>query len=195
MGYLIAIEGIDGAGSSTQVELLYNYFYDLGFPVYKTKEPTTSPIGMLIHKSLKKEYVISKHTLALLFAADRYEHVRQLDSFLNDGYIILMDRYILSSLAYQSIDCSPDWIRTINQNIRAADITILIDVPPDVALKRIDTSRKGHELFEEFSTLLKVRENYLKYIKTMNNYFIVDGTLSIDEVFKSIISYILPLIK
>ncbi len=195
MGYLIAIEGIDGAGCTTQIELVYNYLIKRGYKVYKTKEPTNNVIGQIIHKALKKDYSFKDQTLALLFAADRHEHMRELENYLKKNYIVLMDRYVLSSIAYQGVSCSPDWIFTLNKYLPSADITVLIDLPPSIALHRIDKSRNSHELFEEVNILKKVRNNYLKYIKFMKNSLIIDGTLSIDDVFNKIVKHISLLIE
>ena len=104
-GILIVIEGLDGAGLSTQAALLAGYLRDKGEAVILTKEPTTSPIGNLIRSALKHEWKPSPLELQLLFAADRENHLeKEIEPALRENKIVISDRYILSSLAFGSVD-------------------------------------------------------------------------------------------
>lgn len=162
-GCFIVLEGIDGCGSTTQAKLLAERLRERGRDVVLTCEPTSGPVGTLIRKALQRRLVgetpdgpsrFSWATLALLFAADRVDHVKELiEPALLAGKWVVSDRYDLSSLAYQSLSAAsePDvlpWLRDINRFIVRPDLTIVIDVPADVAQERRALRGGSPELFE-----------------------------------------------
>jgi dTMP kinase len=109
-GILIVIEGLDGAGLSTQAALLAEHLRDKGGKVILTKEPTTSSIGNLIRSALKQEWKPSPLALQLLFAADRENHLEEeIEPALRENKIVISDRYILSSLVFGSVDNGIDF--------------------------------------------------------------------------------------
>jgi len=159
----IVFEGIDGAGLSTQAFLLQDGLEKLGFKVVLTKEPTDGLIGGLIKAALRCEWKTDPWTLQILFAADRSHHVRHyILPALKEGKIIICDRYLYSSLAYGSLECDYSWLKRINEGFPHADILIVLDLEPEIAIRRIGKSRLGLELFEEIEKLRRVRENFFR---------------------------------
>ena len=183
----IVFEGIDGAGLSTQASLLCQWLKNKG-KVLLTKEPTQGLIGGLIKAALKHEWKTDQKALQLLFSADRAHHLAtEIIPALKNGFIVICDRYILSTLCYgnaEGIDL--DWLRSLNSNFLKPNVTIILDVPPEVSLERMGKSRARVELFEEKEKLNKVRENYLKLRNEFPNTFVVDATKSIEEVHEEI---------
>ncbi len=175
---IVAIEGIDGAGKTTISNLLYNDFKDK-IRIKLIKEPNkNSKIGKILKEFLSER--ISGKFLALLYAADRtytYE-------FLYGDYdVILSDRSIFSSLAYQTIDLPEEWIIAINKYVPFPNYVIYLDVSPEVSLKRI----RSRELFENESTLRIVRDNYLKLLKNNkypSKFFKINAERPLEKVYE-----------
>ena len=189
---LVAIEGIDGAGKGTQARLLARWIREKGYEVFLTKEPTDGAIGKLIRRSLRTS-CFDARTEALLFAADRSEHLREIMEKLHQGRVVITERYVYSSLAYQSASgLEMSWIREINSFAPEADLVIYLDVEPRVALRRISSpnslrrSVRGREHFERLEFLEKVREVYLSLAEESENFEVVPAEGTINEVQASI---------
>jgi len=156
-------EGGDGSGTTTQLAILDKRLKNAKKPVFfPTFEPTTGPIGKLIRDVLKKEINLKPQTLAMLFAADRNEHLQGPDGILehaNRGELVVSDRYVLSSLAYQGIECGDELPMALNSLFPAPETLIFFDIEPEIALQRMK-NRPSHEIYEyrEFQT--QVREKY-----------------------------------
>jgi dTMP kinase len=167
-GSFIVIEGIDGAGTTTQAELLANWFRGRGLPALTTHEPTDGPVGSMIRQVLTNRLVVcgitgprapAWATMALLFAADRLDHLEsEIVPNLLDGVTVISDRYDLSSLAYQSATATGSdleagkvvtWVRELNKHARRPDLTIVLDVHPEVAAQRRRKRAGSAELYEE----------------------------------------------
>lgn len=190
-GKLIVLEGIDGSGTTTQAKLLYQALLEKNYPAELTSEPSEGAIGKLIREYLKGEQVFSdryfgSHSLALLFAADRLDHLaRQLNPWLEQGRIVISDRYLLSSFAYQSLECDLEWIKTLNREAPPPDLTILLDLPVEIALQRVVQRKLWPELFEKVEIQKKVRENYLRLARELysdQRIVVIDASKSIEEV-------------
>jgi dTMP kinase len=215
-GVFIAIEGIDGAGVTTQAELLQRKLEDDILPFIKedveygngphthlTKEPTDGPAGGQIRVALSERLELDTETLALFFATDRRDHVeREIEPMLEDGYIVIADRYYLSSYAYQldGVGGDLEWLRAINSKSISPDLTVLLDVEVDTSKRRRDQSRLTEELTEDRETLETVRENYLDIADTLQsegeNIRIVDGEGDAErEVFQSYRDYVYDLLQ
>lgn len=138
-GRFIAIEGIDGSGTTLQTRALGAWLAQRGHSVVETREPTGGAIGALIRERLSvRAAALDPAALALLFAADRLDHVaREVEPALAAGAVVLTDRYLLSSLAYQSLDCDAAWVREINARAPAPDLTLVLEVPAEVAFARV----------------------------------------------------------
>ena len=185
----IVIEGIDGAGKTTQLEQLYQWMAArFGRPVHTTGEPTNRPIGRLLKEALQRRIELDGICHALLFAADRIDHVKtEIESHIHRGTPVLCDRYFLSSFAYQwrEMPGELDWIESINARAINPHLTLLIDAPAEVCMERIRQARADTELFEELETLRAIRENYLELArrrKVKDRIEIIDGARAPDEV-------------
>ncbi len=182
-GKFISIEGLDGCGKSTHVRLLARWLRSRGRKVVITDEPTDGVIGKIIKRMLRGELELPIAVEALLFAADRIQHVAGvIEPALKAGKVVLNERYVCSSLAYQSARGAPvSWIALINKHAIKPDLTILIDVPPKAALARIKPSRRLDEFEKDLRLQRRVRRNYLRITKR-EGLKVVDGARSRDEV-------------
>ena len=159
-GFLIAFEGLDQSGKQTQAETLNATLTSAGrscellsFPDYQTA------IGGEIHRALHGEREYPADVMQLLYVANRYETRKRIDSWLSEGRVILCDRYTASSIAYgeaQGLD--PRWLADIQRFLPAADLTILLDIPPEVAAQRKRTDRDRYE--RDLDLLTRVRASY-----------------------------------
>ena len=195
-GLFIAIEGLDGSGSSTQVDLLVKNLNKLGFYTYGTKEPTNNLIGGLIRGALTHDWKAAPECLQLLFAADRSHHLdREIIPGLAKGNISVTDRYFFSTIAFGSIDLEREWLIGINDQFISPDLAIFIKVPPRECIRRISKSRNQFELFEEERKLKKVWQTYEDLASDKRwNAIIIDGTKSIAQIEEEIMLHIKPLV-
>ena len=184
----IVFEGLDGAGTTTQLRRLASFYASHGRKAFITFEPTDNPIGALVRDILRNKAKTTPEALALLYAADRDDHLYNPDYGLIrkavNGEIVVSDRYLYSSIAYQSVQCDYSWVKYINQ-FPEPEAVIFIDTPVDVCMDRMDKRGSERELFEKASYLEKVRENYLKLFSSLTpdvSLLTVDGRKSEDEV-------------
>lgn len=194
VGKLIVIEGLDGAGTTTQTRLLEHWLVSqCQLDAMTTREPSNGPVGAMIRAILANRLSADPLTLAGLFATDRLDHIYRpggIDDQLKTGKWILMDRYYLSSFAYQASTMNEDqikWLRTIHSPCPRPDLTIFIDVPVDICLERISQNRYAEfELFEKKTSLEEIRTRYyiaMDYFLTQGeNFTVIDGTRPIDVV-------------
>jgi len=177
----IAIEGIDGAGSTTHCKLLAGFLSTKSLKIYLTQEPSNSDIGKLLRVYLKNDKIPAS-TDALLFAADRVLHFEhEIKKKMEEGYIVISDRYIESSIAYQSSqseEITIDWVKNLNIFAGKPDLTIILDIDPKISLVRED--HKILDKFEDTSLLDKVRQIYLTRAKKEE--YIVVNTDDIIEI-------------
>lgn len=158
----LAIEGLDGAGTTTQTERLHAWFEQRGQPCVSTREPTGEPIGRLIRSILRDEPgAPSEESLPWLFAADRSDHVQRLIlPNTESGHVVLTDRYLHSSLAYQSLVLPLERVYTLNETFPAPDTTYYLKIPVEVALKRLSARGGVQERFETRERLHRISEAY-----------------------------------
>ncbi|MHB1404113.1 MAG: dTMP kinase [Desulfitobacteriaceae bacterium] len=162
-GKFIVLEGVDGSGLSTQAGRLHAWLeQETGSKVLLTKEPSEGPVGVLIRQALSgRVQGLGADTLALLFAADRVDHLtHSIIPALEKGHHVICDRYLLSSLAYQGRSLPLEWLKQINAEAIVPDLTIFISVDPVVTLKRIAEKRFKVDLFERENILREVLNNY-----------------------------------
>lgn len=167
-GKLIAFEGIDGSGLTTQASMLRAWLRREGESALLTKEPSEGPVGALIRQIIRKQANGPEqqgdldHYLALLFAADRLYHLSTLIlPAVRSGTHVVTDRYFLSSLAYQGVTISMGWLTAMNARCRAADLTIYLHVPVEVCVERIHNERWHPDLYEERDKLQRVQKNFV----------------------------------
>lgn len=192
-GIFIVIEGLDGSGKTTQATLLANRLSQ-SYTVMLTAEPSRGKIGTFIREGcLYEDKRLPTEAEALLFAADRIEHMqKELSPALEDGKLVICDRYVYSSLAYQgSAGLSLDWIKTINARALQPDFSIFIDVPPERVLERLQRKKSVMETLE---TQLKVREVYMKFVDK-GELFRVDGDKPKGVVADMLYAKVLELLK
>lgn len=185
-GRFIVFEGIDGSGKTTQLERLYERLTAAGYDIRTTREPSSGPCGILLRQALRGFINLDAATLALLFAADRTDHMQQIKKMLQDGKTVLCDRYVLSSIAYNSDALSAEWILSINDAARRdllPDLTIVFDLPVDEAMARIDSRGGAKEQFEEKEKLQRIRDHYLHWAEQLpEKIVIIDGSDSPEAV-------------
>jgi dTMP kinase len=187
-GLFIAIEGLDGSGSSTQCEKLRNYMDIRGMKTIVTKEPTNNLIGGLIRGVLTHDWTISPAGLQLLFCADRAHHLeKEIMPALEQGISVICDRYMFSTLAFGAMDCELEWLKTLNKNFMIPDLTFILEVNPAECVKRIGKGRSKFELFEQEEKLRVVLENYRKISTQYPRMFRVNGENSPDTVLKELV--------
>ena len=192
-GVFIVIEGLDGSGKTTQAILLANKLSE-NHQVLSTAEPSHGKIGAFIRQDcLYEQTRLPTEAEALLFAADRIEHMQnELAPALSEGKIVICDRYIYSSLAYQGgAGLSLDWIKTINARALEPDFALYIDVSPERVLERL---RRKRSVMETLETQQKVRRIYLKYVDK-GELMLIDGDKSKDAVAQDLYSKVLDLLK
>ena len=191
----IVLDGIDGSGTTTHSNLLKGFLETKGFKVHLTQEPSNSEIGILIRKYLKNPS-IPPITDALLFAADRNLHYhREIKEKLGQNYIVISDRYIESSIIYQSLQSdimSIKWVKSINKFVGLPDLTIILDIDPKISLAR--KTQQALEKFEDTSFLDEVRALYLKRAKK-ENYFVLNSNDIIEFVQNKIQQIVLQKLK
>ena len=182
-GLFIVFEGIDGAGLTTHAGLTEKYLLKKGFKVVLTKEPTDGLIGGLIRAALRGEWDPEPETLQLLFAADRSRHVSAvIKPALERGMVVISDRYMFSSLAYGSLQCDYEWLKMVNSIFPVPDLTFVLDLEPEEAVKRIKEARFEVELFEEVEKLSRVRETYMRIAEEYENIYVIKTDDEISEV-------------
>jgi dTMP kinase len=158
-------EGCDGSGTTTQLNLLEVFFQSKRHtlpPLYKTFEPTNGSIGRLIRSALRKDLTLKDETIALLFAADRNEHLYAREGIkerCERGELVVSDRYLSSSLVYQGITCGVELPSYLNRNFPGPELLLFFDIDPEIAQKRME-ERGNREIFEDFDFQAQARERY-----------------------------------
>jgi dTMP kinase len=194
-GAFIAFEGIDGSGKSTHIHRLFRELRRSGFNVLLTAEPTKNNIGRLIRNSIQEpSNQMSSIVEALLFAADRVNHVKQvIEPALARGRVVLTDRYLHSSLAYQGVGgVKLDWIRLINRFAPEVDLCIYLDIPPEVGMDRM--KRRKKTIFEVPLLQQKVRELYLEFVRK-GEMLLINGNRPAREVQRDIQKAVFNLLR
>ena len=197
-GRFVVLEGIDGAGTTTQVARLAERLRkEGGPPVRSTREPSDGPIGSLVRQVLTGRIVAPEGrapgwaTMALLFAADRMDHVEsEIEPFLAAGGVIISDRYDASSLAYQSVtsgsggEKAVEWIRALNQHAMRPDLTIVLDLAANLAAERRSSRGEAAQLYEQNEVQHALAVFYRDLAKHMpeDRIQVIDGKGTVDEV-------------
>lgn len=191
-GFFLVFEGVEGAGKSVQVGLLASKLREQGYPVMVTREPGGTRIGEQIRTiTHNQENVdLDPKAEAYLMAASRSQHVAEIiEPALEDGKIVICDRFTDSSIAYQGYGrgLGPDTIRDLNQlaiNGAVADLVILLDVPVDVGLARREGSVKKDRMdLQQKDFYQRVHRGYLELAKSAPaQYVVIDATAPVAAV-------------
>lgn len=194
----IVFEGIDGAGTSTQIKKIceknpQNFF--------QTAEPTSLETGKFLRKMLGGEFSVDEKTNSFLFAADRAEHLYGKNGIIeqiNNGKTVISDRYLFSSLAYQSISCGEELPKLLNSTFPLPEILFFFEIDPEISLKRVDSRNEKKEIYEKIETQKKIALEYEKIISEYENnpscgmkVIRIDATKSIEEISEAISKIIL----
>lgn len=205
MGKFIVVEGLDGSGKSSQIEILANQLESRGEKVYITAEPTNFETGTYLRRILTNSLQMDINLQAALFAADRIEHNTDpnngIKKYLSEGYTVICDRYYYSSLAYQgkNPDCDFEWVLNLNLKcnvIQKPDLCIFLDVNPATCKNRIDTSREKIELYEKNVEQMNcIRNGFLEVIELLRDKFdhkivVIDANDNLNNVSKEIMKYV-----
>lgn len=184
----IVFEGLDGSGITTQSTLLRNYFCGKDKEVVLTKEQTDGIIGGMIKSCLRGEWKTDPLTLQMLFVADRSHHLKnEIEPALKKNKIVICDRYVLSNLAYGSLDISINTLKAMNANFRKPDMTFFVDTQPRICMERIKKARHHIELFEQEQKLEQIRRNYLSLKSYFPETYIIDGNGRPEDVFNEVV--------
>lgn len=193
-GSFICIEGLDGCGKTTQTRLLVARLRRKGYDAVYTAEPSRGKIGRFIkkyclHGTKRASGVIE----ALLFAADRYEHVEnEIVPAMNQEKLVVSDRYVYSSLAYQgAAGLDLEWIKTINEHAIRPDLAIFIDVDPAAVVRRLKPVKS---VMENLETQKRVREIYMEFLKN-KELARIEGNKPVRDVADDILKIVLSNLK
>jgi dTMP kinase len=188
---LLAFEGIDGSGKSTQAKKFVEWAKSIGLDVVSSREPTDGPWGRKIREARFTARMSPEDELAA-FIADRKEHVETLiNPALERGALVVIDRYYYSTVAYQGAR-GLDPVMLLQKNRAFApvpDLVVLVDVDPKAALERIASRGQGTDLFENLPALTKVRELFLSLVDA--HVALIDGARPPEVVFGEVLLRVL----
>ena len=193
-GVFICLEGIDASGKSTQARWLVRNLRRRGFDAIYTTEPSDGEIGKFIKRYvLQRKRRIPAVVEALLFAVDRIDHVEsKIERALESGKIVVSDRYVYSSLAYQgAAGLDVGWIKQVNKMALTPDLAIYIDVPPEVVVKRM---KRRRSVMETLETQRRVRGVYMQLVRE-KRLVLIDGNRPAREVVQNILAIVLKRLK
>jgi len=200
MSCFVVVEGLDGAGTTTQTERLVTWLRAKGLTALQTREPTNGPVGQIIRSTLRgEEGAPARSTLPWMFAADRADHLRRtVEPALESGSWVVSDRYLHSSMAYQSLDLPLEQVYGLNASFRVPDLTLFIDVPVDACLARIQKRGEAREIFEQRALLTAIAQQYGEVLQRLGDrgdaIARIDGTQPMDAVAAAILEHIEPLL-
>jgi dTMP kinase len=164
LGLLVAFEGLDQSGKETQAALLGDRLSTDGRPVTLMSFPDyDTPLGAELSCALDGERDYGAELMQLLYVANRYEHKDEIASARASGLTLICDRYVASSVAYgEAHGLNPTWLRDVQSHLPQPDLTILLDIAPEVSLRRKSTGRDRYE--RNLALLERVRKSYLRQV-------------------------------
>ena len=188
----IVFEGIDGAGKTTQINLLADALRAKGYDPYVTAEPTGMQTGKEIRRVLSGALQKTPTQVAAMFVQDRIDHnvdpEQGIEAMLAAGKAVICDRYYYSSLAYQGSLTDFDWVMAANctcPEIRHPDLCIFLDLSPEESMKRITKGRTSTEIYEKAETLATFRARYMEVFEKLSaqgeKIAIIDASGTIQE--------------
>lgn len=193
-GFFVCVEGLDGCGKTTQAKFLVERLRNKGYDAVYTVEPSRGKIGEFIRRyCLHSEKRVSSVVEALLFAADRSQHVeKKIIPALNEGKVVVSDRYVYSSLAYQgAAGLDLNWIEMINEHSISPDLAVFLDVEPETVMKRLKSKKS---VMENLETQRRVQEVYKEFVEK-DELVEIDGNRSKQKVADEILSVVLSFLE
>jgi len=186
-GLLIAIEGIDGAGTTTQSRRLVDALAAAGVRSHWTREPSDGPVGVLLRRILAGEHApVDATTLSLLFAADRADHCqREVAPAIAAGLVVVSDRWYHSSLAYQGTGEQRAWIRELNRRALVPELTLFLEVSPEAAAARRAADARTEEIFDALALQQRIAAGYREVVAELGAHEtirVIDGERAADAV-------------
>ena len=163
-GLFIVLEGIDGSGKDTHIKFLAKELRELGYAVVETAEPSRDRVGTFLKRYAKrKEKRLPAESEALLYASDRFDHVKNvIKPALRRDQIVISARYYYSSMAYQgAVGVDLDWIKEMNRFALKPDLAVLLDILPEYSLHRL---KRRRSIYEDSDYLRKVRDIYIRLV-------------------------------
>ncbi len=160
----VVFEGIDGAGTSTQIKKLVENAPE---KYIATAEPTSGPTGKFLRRMLSGEFHVDEKTNAYLFAADRCEHIfgkGGVKELCESGKTVVSDRYFFSSLAYQSVSCGLELPQLLNSPFPLPEYLFFFDINPEISLGRVNARNSHKEIYENIEAQKKIAALYEKVI-------------------------------
>lgn len=187
----IVFEGIDGAGTTTQLKKLSETIPE--DKLILTAEPTKNETGLFLRRMLKGDFSVSEKTAAFLFAADRAEHIYGKNGVIEQtqaGKIVASDRYFFSSLAYQSVSCGEELPQMLNSTFPLPKILFYFVIDPKISLSRVTSRSNNLEIYEKIDFQVETAKWYEKVISSYENsekgkgmkIVRIDATKSIEEI-------------
>ncbi|MEM1844976.1 MAG: dTMP kinase [Ignisphaera sp.] len=190
-GLFVVIEGIDGSGKTTIAKKLVEKLKSMGYEAEYTYEPFASPFSQALKQYIDTYGGAEPEIEALAMALDRLYHIRKVVlPLLNEGFIVISDRYLYSSIAYQGargIDL--DWIYLVNRYAIEPDVAIYLRVPFDIALERKKQKESKWSYFEDIDRLKKAQDIYEKLV-LLNKLVPVDASRKVDDVINECLNII-----
>ena len=201
----IVFEGIDGAGKTTQINLLAKALGERGIVSNVSAEPTTMPSGKLIRRALSGEIPTTAMEMAEMFARDRVNHnidgEQGIGKLLSDGVTVISDRYYYSSLAYQGAELGFDTVAKLNlenPDIRTPDLCVFLDLMPEQSLERIGARADvPHEIYENYEYLDKTRKMFFDVFEKLREngekIVLIDASGSVEQIAASVLDAVLQI--
>lgn len=191
-GVFLVIDGIDGSGKTTHSKTLSYSLKKKGFEVEYTMEPSNGTVGRFIRSEVVSKKKLTPEVEALLFAADRFEHLKnEIIPWLDERKVVVCDRYVYASIVYQGVqNVDIKWIESLNHFAIEPDLAIYLDVDPKIGLERI---KREKSIFENLEFQKRIRKNYLNLVEK-GRLTLVDSNKNIEKVNSEILALALQII-
>lgn len=197
----VVFEGIDGTGTTTQLNRLARRLEASGLPYHTSCEPTSGPVGVLIRQALSGAFAARPETVARLFAADRGEHLYGPEGIAERagrGQLAVSDRYFFSSLAYQGLTCGQELPAKLNAPFPLPELLLFFELDPEVAELRM-ASRKELEIYENLEFQRRVAGAYRAIVESFEDSGMaiarINASGTPDEVESAVWTAVLPLVR